>query len=87
MSEFDEVSTWVDEWGITWHGGEDGDAPDDPGWDYIIDESGDDVICPECRELQLYYHNGEGCCINCHATFSDEEITDWAGFGWRHGRA
>lgn len=86
MGHFDEGATWTDDWGIIWHSDGESEAPSDPGWDFIFDDSDDDVFCPECRKLQLYYHQGEGRCIVCHATFTDQEITDWAGIGWRHGR-
>ena len=58
------------EWVTSWN---------DPGWDTVYD--GDDMAidCPECGADVLHYHNGQGCCITCDATFSDEEIEEMAG--------
>ena len=56
---------------------------DDPGWDYVYDEYGWSVSCPDCGEPELRYHNGRCCCLRCETTFSDSEIEAYAG-PWHH---
>ena len=86
--EGEEITT-TDEWGIVRHsiylGGEWNEGYDDPGWDYVYDEDGNSVSCPNygCGAEELRYHNGQCCCIECMNTFTDEEIEDYAG-PWHH---
>lgn len=55
----------------------------DPGWDYVYDENGNSISCPNCDAEELRFHNGQCCCIECDSTFTDQEIEDYAG-PWHH---
>ena len=83
------AETWTDDWGVTRYSLDENDEESEgytsPNWDYVFDESNDEVICPNCKADDLRYHEGECRCISCRSTFTDQEITDYAG-PWRHGR-
>lgn len=85
-SDNDDYETIISDLGIEKHIFPDGtEHYEDPGWGYVYTKEDEySVTCPNCRDEELRYHNGRGCCPNCDSTFTDDEIDSFVGEEWFH---